>query len=191
MIYIEKNEEPQWLKDFKIKNPQANYDAEAFLPFHGKLREELVKEQQFLCAYCCGRVTREKAHNEHIEPRHPKDGVSHKSLDYDNIVASCNRKSSCGNRKGNEFDEKLFISPLDPQCESTFTYYPDGVVEGDAYTISLLNLNDYELKTARKAVYRQLRNLDKNSIEMIYGQQETGELPAFYNVIKWYLNTME
>ncbi len=42
-----------------------------------------------------------------------------------------------------------------------FTYYPDGIVEGNQYTIDLLNLNAYELREARKAVYKTIMSLNK------------------------------
>lgn len=107
-------------------------------------------------------------------------------MDYSNIVASCNNADRCGAKKGNDYEVSEFISPLNPKCEETFIYYPDGVMEGNKYTIDLLNLNSYELKEARKAVYRTISKLDKNTIEMIYCQDDEN-LPSFYNVIRWVL----
>ena len=52
---------------------------------NGVKKEELRKEQKGLCAYCCGRITQETSHNEHIEPRHPGQYESKRSLDYYNI----------------------------------------------------------------------------------------------------------
>lgn len=57
-------------------------------------------------------------------------------------------------------------------------------MEGNDYTIGLLNLNSYELKEARKAVYRTLSKIDRSEIEMIYCQDDENLFP-FYNVIKW------
>lgn len=186
MIYIKKNQEPVWLIEYKKHNPTATYDSESFTGHREQLRDELVLEQRSLCAYCCSCINKDKAHNEHIEPRNPKNGVSLRTLDYTNIVASCNNKSTCGNKKKNEYDSESFVSPLNPGCEDGFTYYPDGVMEGNQYTIDLLNLNAYELKEARKAVYRTINDLDKETIELIYCQEE-GALPAYYNVISWFL----
>ncbi|MDO4554254.1 MAG: retron system putative HNH endonuclease [Lachnospiraceae bacterium] len=191
MIHIQKGREPQWLKDYKEKNPQSDYDTESFQPFHSKLREKLVEEQNSLCAYCCKRIHPETSHNEHIEPRHPKNRTSRKTLDYSNIVASCNQKKTCGSKKGNEYDESKFVSPLQPECEKVFSYYPDGIIDGDDYTISLLNLNDSELRGARRAVYKSLMKMDYETIKLVYCQPEQEELPPFYNVIQWYLSTVE
>lgn len=186
MIHINKREEPLWLYEYKKQNPTATYDSDSFAEHREQLRNELVTEQRSLCAYCCGYINNDKAHNEHIEPRNPKNGVSHRSLDYFNIVASCNNKITCGNGKQNKYDAEQFVSPLNLDCEDVFTYYPDGEMEGNQYTIDLLNLNAYELKVARKAVYKTIKNLDKDTIKMIYCQEE-GELPAYYNVIRWFL----
>lgn len=92
MIHIQKVEEPEFMIEFKKKNPKKTYDSEEFAPYRDRLREILVKEQKNICAYCCARIDRDKSksHNEHIEPRNPGKYQSNKSLDYYNIVASCN-----------------------------------------------------------------------------------------------------
>ncbi len=187
MIRIKKNEPPDFLTTYISHNPTATYDSESFKPFYSKLREELVKEQKGLCAYCCSEISVEKSHNEHIEPRHMKNGVSsRKSLDYNNIVASCNSNSTCGRNKCNKYDESKFVSPLQEDCEEKFSYDPDGHMNGDEYTISLLNLNSYELKRARMAVYKIISNMSTEDIRMSYCSNEESYQP-FSNVIFWYL----
>lgn len=196
MIYIEKMDEPAWLSDYKQKNASAKYDSVSFKPYIGTLREYLIKEQKGLCAYCCCSIDLENSHNEHIEPRNPQGYASNKSLDYNNIVASCNgninaaqSETSCGKHKGNSYDSNRFISPLDTQCETKFDYYPNGKIIGDEYTIDLLNLNSYRLKNARRAVYEGIKELDVDVIKQIY--PEDGEkLPQFINVIRWYIRTI-
>jgi uncharacterized protein (TIGR02646 family) len=158
------------------------------------LNEELVKEQYYLCAYCCGRIDTKKSHNEHIEPRNPKHGVSHKSLNYDNLVASCygfQGEKTCGCKKQNDYDEKKFVSPLMPSCEDVFDYYPNGEIEGDTYTINLLNLDSYKLRKAREAVYNTIMSMDEESIRLAYLNEEDEMLQPFVNVIKWYLRQVE
>lgn len=56
MIYIEKGEEPQFLSEFKRKNPGKTYDSKEFQPYRSELTEVLMKEQRGICAYCCGRI---------------------------------------------------------------------------------------------------------------------------------------
>lgn len=179
MLHIQKGQEPQFLTDFKKKYPKKDYDSEEFKQHRPVLKSGLIEEQKGLCAYCCGRITEDKAHNEHIEPRHPGKYVSKRSLDYMNIVASCNNSETCGNKKGNNYDPQNFVSPLDEDCEDKFTYYPDGKIVGDEYTIDLLNLNAYELKNARKAVMKKLQCFTKEDIEICYMNEDDGKYPAY------------
>ena len=190
MLHIQKKEEPLFLINFKKEYPSKTYESKEFRKYRPRLKEALRKEQRGLCAYCCGRITQNTSHNEHIEPQNPGKYHSRKSLDYTNIVASCNNQRTCGCEKGNKYDAERFISPLDKECEEKFTYYLDGMIEGDAYTIDLLNLNDYELRNARKAVIRTLQCLSREDISAIYMNEEDEEYPAYYNVIKWYWNTL-
>lgn len=48
------------------------------------------------------------------------------------------------------YDSDKFVSQLEQECEKKFTYYGNGTIVGDEYTINLLNLNDYELREARR-----------------------------------------
>lgn len=190
MLYIKKGREPEFLTEFKKKYPGKTYDSEEFAEFRALLNGTLRKEQKGLCAYCCARIEEGKSHNEHIEPQHPGTYVSHRTLDYFNLVASCNRVKTCGSKKQNNYDANQFVSPLDETCEDVFTYYLDGVIEGNQYTIDLLNLNDYELRNARKAVCKALHGLDKQVIEMTYLEEGMEECQPFLNIIKWYWSTL-
>lgn len=185
MIYIHKGEEPDFLREFKSKNPDKNYDSEEFGTWRSILREQLCREQKGLCAYCCSRISVERSHNEHIEPRNPKEYANKRSLDYENIVASCENKNTCGKKKQNNYDEAQFVSPLDARCEEVFTYFANGEIVGDEYTIDLLGLNHYDLKSARQAVYRMLQKMDKTTIEMSFMNSQEEYFP-YYDVIKWY-----
>ena len=99
MLHIQKNEEPQFLKNFKKKYPRKTYESKEFQKYRASLNEALRREQKSLCAYCCSRITDATAHNEHIEPQNPGKYSSKRSLDYTNIVASCNNPRTCGKRK--------------------------------------------------------------------------------------------
>lgn len=178
---------------FKNKNPRADYDSNEFAEYRPKLKEELLKEQKYICAYCCARIAAEDSHNEHIEPRHPQKGVSRRSPDYTNLVASCfgfQGEATCGPKKGNEYDETKFVSPLNPECEEKFSYMPNGKISGDVYTIDLLNLNSYKLRKAREAKYMERLPLDKETIKMCYLDENGEKHEPFVNVVKWYLNNM-
>lgn len=64
------------------------------------------------------------------------------------------------------------------------------MIEGDSYTIDLLNLNDYGLRRAREAVIKKLHLLEKDDIVNIYMNEDAEQYAAYYNVIKWYLNSL-
>lgn len=152
----------------------------------------MIKEQKYLCAYCCSKISVDKSHNEHIEPRHFPDGRhSDKTLDYENLIASCNgykvNSGTCGPHKENIYSYEKFVSPLNPECEDVFSYYPNGEMVGDDYTISLLNLNSFELRQAREAVYKTIFNWDRELIEQVFLNEDREELEPFTNVVKWYL----
>lgn len=187
VLHIQKNKAPEFLEKFKEKNPTADYDSDSFKPLVKPLRDYLVREQRGLCAYCCSRISSEASHNEHIEPRHGKnDAVSRRSLEYTNIVASCNTADTCGKKKDNEYDAGYFISPVQVDCEDRFSYDPDGYMKGDEYTISLLNLNSYKLRMARRAIYKEIFNLTEDDIRLIYCSNSEEYWP-FSNVIFWFL----
>ncbi len=189
MIHIQKGEEPAFMVEFKKKNPKKTYDSKEFTQYRPLLKKVLVKEQKGICAYCCTKITEEKSHNEHIEPRNPGKYSSSRSLDYYNIVASCNNPNTCGKIKGNKYDAEKFISPLSQDCADKFKYYPDGIMEGDEYTINLLNLNEYSLTNARKAIYWEMKSLSKDDIKTIY-MDEPEEYHSYYNVIKSYYDSL-
>ena len=80
MLYIKKLDEPEWLNEFKRKNPKATYDSDEFKEYRNKLRDVLIHEQKGLCGYCCSKINMDNSHNEHIEPRHPGTYTSKKSI---------------------------------------------------------------------------------------------------------------
>lgn len=53
------------------------------------------------------------------------------SMEYNNLVANCDNafgEPTCSSRKRNTFDEELFVSPLDDDCETHSMFYPNGEV---------------------------------------------------------------
>lgn len=75
------------------------------------------------------------------------------------MLASCqgyhDREENCGHSKDNAFNEELFVSPLEENCESLFEFSDRGkikAVDGNeraGYTIELLNLDTEQLNAAR------------------------------------------
>jgi uncharacterized protein (TIGR02646 family) len=90
-----------------------------------QLKEFLCSEQRFVCCYCEVRVepTETKSHIEHLDSR-----SEHGDLDvtYQNLLASCMRKGTCGDGKKNE---QLPVTPLDEDCARAFRHHSDGTVK--------------------------------------------------------------
>ena len=127
------------------------------------IRSELKSEQGYLCCYCERKLENGDYHIEHIKPK----GLSKYeiySIEYDNLICSCQLELEngdprhCGNGKGSWYEEPLFVSPLDPNCETRFRYTFDGHIQASTdndnraqTTIQRLNLNIDKLIALRKA----------------------------------------
>lgn len=164
MIYIDRSDnDPDFWRKYRQKNASAAYNdlegSDEGILVRTLLREHNVKQQHYLCAYCCRRIETDGAHslNEHIRPQGQSKFQKH-SMDYGNIIACCQTEETCSAAKKNQYDENLFISPLDEDCEMHFSFGSNGEVfpesERGEYTINLLNLNSYRLKQARAAQYK-------------------------------------
>ncbi len=192
-----KNEPDFWIK-YKRSHPRELYsDLDKTVTgteIRRYLRQYLLNSQNGLCAYCCRRIEMDNSLNEHIKPQlyYPDQ-----SMIYENIIVSCKSVGTdvtCGNRKGHEYDEKLFVSPLEPDCEEKFIFYPNGQVEGSneqgKYTCQILNLNAYELQRARRAQYKVCA--DYHDSDMIHTYfltpSEDGMLESFADMIQYFYN---
>lgn len=166
MQRIIKDEEPDFWKTYRRRNPKCTYNDldknDNGKAVRRKIRGHMIKQQNYICAYCCKRINEDSAANEHIRPKGDPKYMS-LSMDYNNLVASCKTFKTCTMKKDNEYSEELFISPLDEDCESHFEYFPDGSIRGitekGKYTIELLGLNEYSLKDARKCQYASCESM--------------------------------
>ncbi len=143
MRKIECLDEPEELTHWKIANPAGDYTD---LPSDVRraIRLTNTQGQYYLCAYCCQEITGTKTDcmNEHVEAR---SIAPHRSLDFDNIVASCTKINQCD--KAHKA-QHLPLTPLMSECESEFQFYLSGRVKGITdrakTTITVLNLGDTE-----------------------------------------------
>jgi uncharacterized protein (TIGR02646 family) len=142
MRTINKGSEPSSLTAWKRSNPHKQYtDLDADI--RRDIREHALKEQFYLCAYCCQRIQDISAcHNEHIEPQklNPK-----RTLDFSNIVASCNTSNQCGDAHESQH---LPLTPLMEECATELRFKISGRVTGlsdrSVTMIQVLNLGDQE-----------------------------------------------
>jgi uncharacterized protein (TIGR02646 family) len=154
MRKIIKNTEPESLTNFKTTFPLLKYRD--LVGIHSQVRVDIrsscISDQYHLCAYCCDRITLNSSHNDHIISQKSTEGES-LTLNYLNIVASCQSKNSCGHKKNNQV---INITPLMDNCERDIIYLLNGKMthkSQDAQrTISVLNLRNKGLENKRKNV---------------------------------------
>ena len=142
MRTIRKGAEPPRLAAWKRTNPHKRYN-ELTEDIRRIIRQHILKEQFYLCAYCCQQIQNiDACHNEHIEAQSLNLG---RTLDLSNIVASCNTCNQCGKAHKSQH---LPLTPLMTECETELRFKISGRVEGMSerarVTIQVLNLGDDE-----------------------------------------------
>ncbi len=153
MRRIVKHEECTELATWKTHNPGKVYndlDGSVRQP----IRKSLLKEQHGLCAFCCDRIPKEKGRNAHLFSQRD---FPQKSLEWDNIVVSCEKKYCCDTKQGGV---SIPLTPLMKECEKEIKFYASGRIEGVTerakITIKTLGLDDYRLCTMRRVALQLL-----------------------------------
>jgi uncharacterized protein (TIGR02646 family) len=186
MRHIRKGPEPPELSSFKqaeTSDWKPSYDNLTRVEKEAIWRG-LWQEQGHICCYCGGPIGARKeptdCHIDHVRPQSAEEDLR---LEYGNMLGSCQgydpsrwptlyvKESDqkrlerppasvhCGHKRGDWFDEILFITPLRPDCESYFRFSSSGEVLAvdDAgktaaakETIARLGLNVPRLLSARQ-----------------------------------------
>jgi len=204
MRTIIKGTEPPDLTVWKGRNPHKKYKdlvgTEEGKIIRATIRDYSLKEQFYLCAYCCQRIEDiDACHNEHVEAQSQNP---RRTLDFSNIVASCNTPEQCGDAHKSKY---LPLTPLTAECETELRFKISGRVEGLSdqanVTIQVLNLGDHE-KNNRALIEKrkQLSNAllwtngidpdegleDEYLLEMVIGdllQPQLGQMEPFAPVV--------
>lgn len=156
MRKILKGTEPASLTQWKIRNHTATYRD---LPAEERqsVRSACITEQFGLCAYCCQEITVSSAHNEHVEAQ---DRFPARTLDFSNIVASCENRHHCGHGRKTQ---PLKVTPFMTECETELKFYLSGRVIGKTdratESIKTLNLGDTE-ESNRGLIAKRKRMVD-------------------------------
>jgi uncharacterized protein (TIGR02646 family) len=168
MKYIEKNltNEPFSLKE------QRSTPGSTFDDLNKKdIRDALLSEQGFLCAYCNQRISNEldrigrpKTKIEHYSPQSEDERMR---MNYLNMIGVCQgnqgspkKNQHCDSSRGNQ---NLTINPMNPDCEELIKYDTTGHIYSENDIINddlniVLNLNHEKLLSWRKEVVK-LANL--------------------------------
>lgn len=204
MRLIIKENEPQSLTTYKQSEGAkfSNLSSSCKLD----IKNQLLREQRNLCAYCMGKITLANMKIEHYIPQNQQTGDPSKQLDYKNLLAVCmggeeNRDRSsrtCDTHKGN-----TVLTNVDPQkatIESLLKYEERTgkiIVENDDVLKEIekvLNLNCDMLKlnraTALKALKSKIdkehrgRRIKASALGVVYTKCET--LP-YAGILLYYL----
>jgi len=168
--FKKKEGEPPRLRQWRLENqPTPQVLSYENMPgdVRSELRERLLAEQGFLCAYTMLRIKNTvRGHIEHILPR---SRVPERAIDYNNMVychpGEDSPRCSYGAhaKDGALPNPGIFVSPLDPNCESRFAYRLTGEIVARPATdtaavrsIETLNLKGDTLKNMRRAAILQL-----------------------------------
>jgi len=182
--------EPDCFILFKKKNNPKSYEDDCNHEVRTCLREALFSEQRGQCFYCEQKI--KKSRIDHFIPR---DAPNEKDIEcnYNNFLLSCNREDSCDIKKGNKFDEdkyiRLFSNKYELDTPSDFFDYTErGKIKAKKLladdkriraenSIELLNLNHSELVNARKVMFKNIKSLKENNLDIktIYGYFEEFE----------------
>jgi len=151
---IIKGDVPVAMKRWKRANPQGSY-SDIDEDVRKDIRTACVQEQFGLCAYCCKPITAKNSHNEHVESQ---KNAPKRTMDFENIVASCNTRGQCGD---SHESVELPLTPLMDECETEMSFLYSGRVKGLSErakdSINILNLGNRKLKEARKQAIEALQ----------------------------------
>lgn len=200
MLWIDKSEPPS---EFRNSVPAALADARlgtapsGKTPFEllppsakQKLKESLLKEQGYLCAYCMRGIDAATMRVEHWHPQSDGETGARLSVQYSNMLACCPggeetgaapKDQTCDKRKGDRF---ITVNPTSRSDIDTLFYQRDGVIKstnhaiqhdlgepdetGDGGTLSPLGLNNKQLIRNRLAVWGPI----SSKLRHIHGKYE-------------------
>ncbi|MCK5715986.1 MAG: TIGR02646 family protein [Thiomargarita sp.] len=155
MRKIKKTNEPVALREWKDSLYQdLTYNDVSHIERQA-IRQTCLDEQYYLCAYCCKRIVIKESHNEHVKTQML---APNQTLDFHNIVASCNIPKQCG--KAHSGSKEILLTPLMEECETELEFFISGEVEGKTIraieSIKTLNLNNKALIKKRKIFIERL-----------------------------------
>lgn len=199
MLYIEKKSPPRemvrkvseiksspgWkaIKDGNTSAIRSEFDS---LP-KDTIRESLLKEQHYLCAYCMRKI-QNSGQSTSIEHWFPLSKNKDQALDYRNMLAVCdggeNWKGSgkkilcCDACKADEV--KLNISPLNKQQMDKIAYGKDGFIHTNPYDKKMEE--DLRGILRLNGLWKKGEFVADTSTELIKGRKDTYQL--YENFVK-------
>lgn len=176
MIWIQKGIEPPSLTQYRCQ-PHAYYDGYSY---KDELREALLRDQGYICAYCMRRIRNERntMKIEHWKPQSSLHTEAEK-LDFQIMLGVCDgcrgNKDQFTTCDEHRHESELYVNPQDKAMMDTISYDRDGYIKSSVTRINndlnkVLNLNCEQASSKivqnRKAIYgecmERLRKLEKS-----------------------------
>lgn len=209
-----------WIRtEERLFNSRPEFD-DLRRPEKDHLRRTLLQEQGFLCTYCGRSLASDfsDSHIDHFWPQAVFNGMDHpedRRLAHDNLFQSCGPSSlpgmaekplnfTCGEAKGDWYDEQDFVIPSETECEGRFIYDGSGRIEAKSPSdraarnmIGVLKLDDPRLDNERKKVIQDIEGdllsngPDWDEVEMeivsLSTPDDEGRMTGFAQVARRYL----
>lgn len=176
----------QWKEDFRHREGREPiYKKDFYGAEKPRLREELLKEQGYICCYCMKRINNNTSHIEHFWP---KGEFSSSDMDYANMLASCESESGgeyCGHKKNDWYIDDMVI-PTSPGIEDLFRYLEDGSIKANRkdrragaanQMIENLGLDSFHLKRNRRQAIEASEVYD----DVDYMEEDIRSFIDYYN----------
>jgi len=182
MFQISKDE-PQYFTSAKskVKLPKVKdaWSDNNIDLVRARLRKDILdREQKGLCAYCEKKISSHSkmANIDHFETRNL---VPEKTLDYQNLLVSCNTLGRCSCFKDSQKsllktkdDYRNIVNPVNENPSDFFDYLFSGELipldEKAEFTIKIFNLNHQSLYDERKLLADSLKYCQNLSLDEIY-----------------------
>lgn len=164
MRRIAKTHPPQELNRWREANRDVNHTYRDLMgtQAHAALKDKLLQEQGWLCAYTGKTIQSDSSHVEHIKPQCACG--EWEDVEYRNVVACFPADGGDVSQgfgapvKASWWDEPRFVSPLSQDCERRFRFAWSGHIhpnpenhEPARETIKVLKLDGEPLRQLRKA----------------------------------------
>ncbi len=133
----------------------------------------LLEEQNLLCAYCEKEID-DNAKNSNIDHFKTRNLFPELTLEYSNLLVSCNTKGRCSDFKDKHVkareEYENIVNPILENPNDFFDYLLTGEIiaknEKAQFTIDIFNLQDKSLIQCRLQVVKALEGLDLNLEEI-------------------------
>jgi uncharacterized protein (TIGR02646 family) len=135
----------------------------------------LLEEQSLLCAYCQKEID-DNSQNSNIDHFKTRSLFPELTLEYSNLLVSCNTDERCSNFKDNNIKSRdeyeNVVNPAFENPNDFFDYLPTGEIiaknEKGQFTIDIFNLKDKSLTQCRLQIVKSLIHLKNFSLDEIY-----------------------